>query len=73
MQVTGCIRRAGGGSPAGPTRRDGFPAVSVDEKVAKLRKLGAEVLSDPHDSPWGRRAALNDPDGHRIEITEPRV
>jgi lactoylglutathione lyase len=53
----------------GPARL-GFRVSSVDETVVKLRKLGAEVVSGPANSRWGRRAAVNDPDGHRIEISE---
>jgi predicted enzyme related to lactoylglutathione lyase len=53
--------------------RPGFRVVSVDETVAKLRKLGAAVLSRPQDFPWGRMAVLNDPDGHRLEISEPHA
>src|SRR5947208_3160393 len=48
----------------------GFRAPSVAAAVAAVRKAGAVVLSPPKDSPWGCRAVLADPDGHRIEITE---
>jgi catechol 2,3-dioxygenase-like lactoylglutathione lyase family enzyme len=53
----------------GPARI-GFRVASVDGTVVKLRKLGAEVLSEPKVSPWGRRAVVRDPDGYRIEISE---
>jgi catechol 2,3-dioxygenase-like lactoylglutathione lyase family enzyme len=53
----------------GPARL-GFRVASVDETVVKLGKLGAEIISGPTNSQWGQRAVLNDPDGHRIEISE---
>jgi predicted enzyme related to lactoylglutathione lyase len=37
-----------------------------------VQQLGAAVVSPPADSPWGLRAVLADPDGHRVEITEVR-
>ena len=48
--------------------RIGFEVDSVDAVVR--REAGAEITAEPKDSPWGRRAVVVDPDGHRIEITE---
>ena len=48
--------------------RVGFRVSSVDELLPKLRNLGAEVVSPPQDSPWGRRAVVKDLDGHSIEL-----
>lgn len=57
---------AAGDSTSGT--RIGFSVSSVD-RVLSL--LGSEaVLSSPQDSPWGRRAVIADPDGHRIELTQ---
>lgn len=55
----------------GPTTsaRIGFKVESVDETAEALLKAGAQLLSKPHDSEWGRRAVLKDPDGHKIELT----
>jgi lactoylglutathione lyase len=50
--------------------RVGFRVPSVADAVAAVRDAGAVVISPPKDSPWGCRAVLADPDGHRIEITE---
>lgn len=51
--------------------RLGFRVLSVDGIVEKLRQAGAEIVSAPKDSPWGRRAVVADPDGHRVELVEP--
>ena len=49
--------------------RLGFCVESVDETVDKLRQLGARVVAEPQDSPWGRRAVVCDPEGRRVELT----
>src|SRR5688572_11047402 len=48
--------------------RLGFRVPSVDAAVASLLSLGARVISPPKESPWGRRAVIDDPDGHRVEL-----
>jgi predicted enzyme related to lactoylglutathione lyase len=50
--------------------RLGFQVPSVDEAIAHLRAEGTEVVSAPKESPWGRRAVVADPDGHRVELIE---
>jgi lactoylglutathione lyase len=57
-------------SPATSTFRLGFRVPSLESALAVLAKQGVEILSAPKDSPWGRRAVVADPDGHRVEITE---
>ncbi len=54
--------------PATTSTRVGFGVPSVDDLVPRLRSLGAEVVSGPQDSPWGRRAVVKDLDGHIIEL-----
>jgi lactoylglutathione lyase len=49
--------------------RLGFQVDSVDAIVQELEKSGAAIISSPKDSPWGRRAIVVDPDGHKIELT----
>jgi catechol 2,3-dioxygenase-like lactoylglutathione lyase family enzyme len=48
--------------------RIGFSVAAVDELVPLLRAAGAEVVSVPHDSEWGRRAVVRDLDGHTVEL-----
>ena len=43
---------------------------SVDAAVMRLQEIGVEVISTPKDSPWGRRAVVDDFDGHRVELAE---
>lgn len=60
-----------GETDATTATRLGFRVLSVDDIVEKLRQAGAEIVSAPRDSPWGRRAVVADPDGHRVELAEP--
>lgn len=50
--------------------RIGFSVASVDEVFAAIVAAGGKAISEPADSPWGRRAVVDDLDGHRIELTE---
>lgn len=51
--------------------RIGFSVPALDSHfLSKLRGSGAEFVSEPGDSEWGRRVVLRDPDGHRIELVE---
>lgn len=55
--------------PASPARI-GFQVTRVDRTVESLQRAGATILSQPKDSPWGRRAVVEDPDGNRVELTQ---
>ena len=59
--------------PDGPSRqvRLGFAIVDVRRTVAQLSAMGVEIVSAPAASPWGLRAVVADPEGHRVELTEP--
>lgn len=50
--------------------RIGFAVSNLDLVLAELEQQGARIITAPHQSPWGRRAVLADPDEHRIELTE---
>ena len=50
--------------------RVGFKVAAVDVIVQRLEEAGAKIISAPKSSPWGRRAVVEDPDGHRVELTE---
>ena len=65
------------GEPASPLNRKasgatmlGFSVASVDEAVLAAKNLGAQVVTAPTASPWGRRAVVVDPDGRGIELSE---
>ena len=49
--------------------RVGFSVPSVDAALPALLAAGGELISSPKDSPWGRRAVVADPEGHRVELT----
>lgn len=50
--------------------RIGFRVFSVDKAIVELEKAGARIVSLSKDSPWGRRAVIDDLDGHRVELSE---
>ncbi len=54
----------------GAETRLGFQVASVEAVVSRMEIAGAQIVSPPKDSPWGRRAVIADLDGHRIELTE---
>jgi lactoylglutathione lyase len=58
-------------SPAQSTAgaRLGFRVRSVEESVRACSESG-RIISSPKESPWGYRAVVEDPEGHRIELTE---
>jgi hypothetical protein len=56
--------------PSTAATRIGFGVDSVDEITRLLSELGAEVLTPPCDSEWGRRTVVKDFDGHVVELTE---
>lgn len=48
--------------------RLGFRVNDVDDTVQKIQELGLPVTLSPVDSQWGRRAVVQDFDGHKIEL-----
>jgi len=56
-----------GAKPVAPLRL-GFHVRSLDETLELLRDSGSRIIREAHDSPWGRRAVVEDPDGNRIEL-----
>ena len=51
--------------------RFGFRVQDVDAVVEKLREVKATLLTPPQDTEWGRRAVVQDFDGHTIELVKP--
>lgn len=52
------------------TSRVGFAVASIQNVLNSWRQAGYEVLSELKESPYGLRAIVADPDGHRIELTQ---
>ncbi len=57
------------GSPATIGTRIGFAVADVDETVKLLLSAGGLLVAPAKESPWGLRAVVADPDGHRVELT----
>lgn len=56
--------------PGEPAVGLGFRVASVDDAVIAAQKEGGEIAKGPHDSAWGRRAVLRDPDGYAVELLQ---
>lgn len=50
--------------------RIGFRVTSVEEAFSALILAGGKVSSAPKLGEWGLRAVVDDPEGHRIELTQ---
>lgn len=48
--------------------RFGLKVPNLDATIASFQDAPEAILSPPKPSPWGRRAVLKDPDGHKIEF-----
>jgi lactoylglutathione lyase len=50
--------------------RIGFYVHRLDDILSELSGNPGVVISPVKDSPWGRRAVIVDPDGHKVELLE---
>ena len=50
----------------------GFAVDSLTDAVEAARRVGARILQEPEEYPWGPRALVEDPDGRVVEIFERR-
>jgi catechol 2,3-dioxygenase-like lactoylglutathione lyase family enzyme len=48
----------------------GFHVESIERSLAAVQQLGAELVLPPANGPWGLRAVVRDPDGHRVELSQ---
>jgi len=53
---------------AGGSTFPGFAVPSIETALGAARALGAPVLQEPAEYPWGTRAVIEDPDGRAIEL-----
>lgn len=58
--------------PPANSVRLGFGVVALDRLLETLLDAGGKLISEPLDSPWGRRAVVADPEGRRLELVEAR-
>ena len=57
-----------GGSTAGV--RLGFRVAALTDVLTAVQAAGGVVQSPARQSPWGLRAVVIDPDGHRVELVQ---
>ncbi|WP_395740257.1 VOC family protein [Prosthecobacter sp.] len=73
-EFDGCVFELYPQAPDGASTRAtriGFRLSSLDAVITALGKVpDAVIISPPQGSPWGLRAVVTDPDGHRIELVE---
>ena len=50
--------------------RVGFQVPDAAAMIPHLLKLGGKLISPLKDSPWGLRAVIDDPFGHRVELSQ---
>ena len=62
---TPAFRSAGSAMP-------GFAVESIEEAHKAIEKLGAAIIQQPTEYPWGPRMLAEDPDGRSVEIFERR-
>lgn len=48
----------------------GFQVTTIETTIAQIGPEAATVLTMPQDSPYGRRAVLQDPDGRAVELSQ---
>jgi len=53
--------------------RLGFSVPSLPNTLRQLKSLNALILSEPLDTPFGRRAVVKDFEGHKVELYEKSV
>jgi lactoylglutathione lyase len=64
------IYPSNGASESTASTRLGFPVPSLTNALGRLREIHATGLTEPSDTPFGRRAVVKDFEGHRVEIYE---
>lgn len=57
----------------GPHWKTYFAVEDTDATVRLAVELGGGVLVEPHDAPYGRRAALTGPEGEEFSVVRPSV
>ena len=50
--------------------RLGFSVPNLDGVISALRANGVEIITEPRETPWGKRAVVRDPDGRAVELYE---
>jgi lactoylglutathione lyase len=64
---------AAGRAPERHSSGDTFPGFyveSLDDVTGALQQLGAPLIRDHEDMPWGCRIVAQDPDGRAVEVNQ---
>ena len=64
------IYPSNGANESTVSTRLGFSVPSLTNALGQLRGLQATVLTEPSDTPFGRRAVVKDFEGHKVELYE---
>lgn len=64
------IYPANGANESTVSTRLGFSVPSLTNALGQLRGRHATVLTEPSDTPFGRRAVVRDFEGHKVELYE---
>jgi Glyoxalase/Bleomycin resistance protein/Dioxygenase superfamily. len=59
-----------GANDSTASTRLGFSVPSLTNALCQLRGIQATVLTEPSDTPFGRRAVVKDFEGHKVELYE---
>jgi predicted enzyme related to lactoylglutathione lyase len=49
----------------------GFHVETLATVLERLARMGVTPSNPPKESPWGLRCVVTDPDGRRVDITQP--
>jgi lactoylglutathione lyase len=50
--------------------RIGFTLASIDNAISNLSDFPNSIFTAAHNSEWGYRAVVVDPDGHKVELSQ---
>jgi lactoylglutathione lyase len=64
------IYPANGANESTVSTRLGFSVPSLTNALGQLRGIHATVLTEPSETPFGRRAVVKDFEGHKVELYE---
>ncbi|MFN8452956.1 MAG: VOC family protein, partial [Anaerolineae bacterium] len=48
-----------------------YRVADLDALMAALKEAGVEIIREAEDTPYGRFAAIKDPEGNGIELWQP--
>lgn len=70
-----CVIEIYPSSPENPSTRSvrlGFKVTNLHSRCERIIRAGGRLRRPPKDTSWGMIATIEDPEGHVIDLTEPR-